>query len=155
MRYFLRAVKYFIVVCILFSLIIAGLMLVGAVSTDINVLFRAGWKSVGLIALMFLGVSAVYPKFGYAKRMASVPGEDAELRPGVKAFFAERGYKLESETPEAMTFRSGSAWHRIVTFGEDRITVTPEFGGYGVEGLGRDIVRIISGLEYKLRSKED
>ena len=54
-----------------------------------------------------------------------------------------------------MTFRSGSTWHRIVTFGEDRITVTPEFGGYGVEGLGRDIVRIISGLEFKLRSKED
>ncbi|MBR6054976.1 MAG: hypothetical protein IKP46_06520 [Bacteroidales bacterium] len=155
MKYFARAVKYFIGICILFTLIIIGLMLIGAVSKDINVLFRAGWKSVGMIALMFLGVSAVYPKFGYAKRLASIPGEDAELRPKVKEFFAERGYRLENETPEAMTFRSGSTWHRIVTMGEDRITVTPEFGGYGVEGLNRDIVRIKSGLEYRLRPNGD
>lgn len=155
MKYFLRAVKYFLGICILFTLIIGALMLAKVVSTDINVLFRAGWKSVGLIALMFLCVSAVYPKFGYAKRHASVAGEDAEMRPAVKEFFQGRGYVLESETPEQMTFRSGSTWHRITTFGEDRITVTPEFGGYGVEGLGRDIVRLISGLEYKLRAKED
>lgn len=147
--------KYFIGVCLLFTLIIGALMLAKVVSTDINVLFRAGWKSVGLIALMFLCVSAVYPKFGYAKRHASVAGEDAEMRPSVKEFFQGRGYVLESETPEQMTFRSGSTWHRITTFGEDRITVTPEFGGYGVEGLGRDIVRLISGLEYKLGAKED
>ena len=155
MRYFLRSVKYFIGVCLLFTLIIGALMLAKVVSTDINVLFRAGWKSVGLIALMFLGVSAVYPKFGYAKRHASVAGPDEELRPAVKEFFQGRGYVLESETPEQMTFRFGSTWHRITTFGEDRITVTPEFGGYGVEGLGRDIVRLISGLEFKLRAKED
>ena len=155
MKYFLRSVKYFLGVSILFTLIIGALMLTGYVSTDVNVLFRAGWKSVGLIALMFLGVSAVYPKFGYAKRHASVAGPDEELRPAVKEFFRERGYDLESDTPEQMTFRTRSAWHRITTFGEDRITVTPEFGGYGIEGLGRDVVRIISGLEYKLRVKED
>lgn len=155
MKYFLRAVKYFLGICILFTLIIGALMLARVVSTDINVLFRAGWKSVGLIALMFLCVSAVYPKFGYVRRHASVPGEDAEMRPAVKEFFQGRGYVLENETSEQMTFRSGSTWHRIMTFGEDRITVTPEFGGYGVEGLGRDIVRLISGLEYKLRARED
>ena len=155
MRYVLRSVKYFLGVSILFTLIIGALMLTGYVSTDVNVLFRAGWKSVGLIALMFLGVSAVYPKFGYTKRHASVAGEDSELRPAVKEFFRERGYDLENDSPEQMTVRSRSAWHRITTFGEDRITVIPEFGGYGIEGLGRDVVRIISGLEYKLRSKED
>ena len=79
---------------------------------------------ISLLALMFLGVSAVYPKFGYAKRHASVAGPDEELRPAVKEFFRERGYDLESDTPEQMTFRTRSAWHRITTFGEDRITVT-------------------------------
>jgi len=53
-----------------------------------------------------------------------------------------------------MTFRSKSLANRIFRMGEDRITITKSLGGFEVEGLSRDIVRIVFALEYKLRDPE-
>ena len=38
---------------------------------------------------------------------------------------------------------------------EDRITMTKEPGGFVVEGLRRDIVRLISFLEFKFNNNDD
>ena len=66
----------------------------------------------------------------------------------------ERGYTLESENDGTMTFRSRSVLNRIFRLGEDRVTVTKTLGGFEVEGLARDIVRIVFALEYKLRDPD-
>ena len=155
MKYIVRAVKYFISVCVLAALIILVLVLLGYVSSDVDVMFQKGWKSIGYIAIMFAVVSAIYPRFGYKKRLAGALGDFADLRPGVVSYMEEHGYVLESEDEEKMTFRSRSVLNRIFRVWEDRVTIEKTLGGFEVEGLTRDITRIVYGLEYKFRNSDN
>ena len=154
MKYIVRAVKYFIYICVLVTIILSVLVLAHFVSSDINVMFKEGWKSVAKIALVFAGIAAIYPLFGYRKLLAGVLGELGGLRDGVVKCMEERGYRLESEDGETMKFRSRSVLNRIFRVWEDRITVTKTLGGFEVEGLSRDVARIVPALEYRFRNPE-
>ena len=139
-RYIIRAVKYFCWFAILFTLIISALAFTKFVPADNGVagLFVHGWKSVLEIAGVFLVFSALYPKFGYQKRQVSIPGEWSEVSAEVKGYFADRG--------EYRGVRIARLW-------EDRITVTPVFGGVELEGPAKDLARLVSHMEYKLRGE--
>lgn len=154
MRYFIRAVKYFIYICVLVAVLLLILVLFKVVSSDINVMFRYGWKSVGLIAAMFAAVSAFYPLFGYSKRLATVLGELDGLHKDVISYMESltRNYSLESEDGEKMTFRSRSFIQRLIW--DDRITIEKGLGGFYVEGVSKEVVKIVSGLEYKFRNPD-
>lgn len=154
MRYIIRAVKYFIYIWVIVIIILTALVLMNLVSSDINVMFQHGWKSVGLMAVMFAAVSAFYPLFGYTKRLAAVLGElDANDKEVIEYMTGDvRKYKLESQDGEKMTFRSRSVLRRIIW--DDRITIEKGLGGYYVEGVGREVAKIISGLEYKFRNPD-
>lgn len=154
MKYLIRSVKYFLYITVVITLILCILVLLKMVSPDINVMFKNGWKSVGLILGMFAAVSAIYPMFGYTKRLATVLGDFADLRNGVVEYMESRGYSLETESEEKMTFRSRSVMNRIFRVWEDRITLEKGLGGFYVEGLSRDITRIVAGLEYKFRNPD-
>ena len=65
-----------------------------------------------------------------------------------------RGYRLERDEEGLMTFRNRSALVRFFRVWEDRITFTPTHSGYTIEGLNRDIVRMISGIEYKFQNRD-
>ena len=147
MKYIVRAVKYFIYICVLVTIILLVLVLTHFVSSDINVMFKEGWRSVAKILLVFAGIAAIYPLFGYRKLLAGVLGELGGLRDGVVKCMEERGYRLESEDGETMTFRSRSVLNRIFRVWEDRITVTKTLGGFEVEGLSRDVARRVPALE--------
>ncbi len=149
-RYIVRAVKYFCWFAVLFVLVISALVFTKFVPTDNGVegLFIRGWISVLEIAGVFLVFSAVYPKFGYQKRQVGIPGEWNEVSARVKEYFEWRGdYRLESETPEHLCFRARKTGLRIARLWEDRLTVTPTFGGVEIEGPSKDIARIVSSME--------
>ncbi len=57
MKYLRRALKYFIRMAFLVVVIIGVLMAAGLVSSDINIAFRDGWRSVGMIAAILGGIS--------------------------------------------------------------------------------------------------
>ncbi len=152
MRYILRAIKYFVYICVIVTIILAALVLLKAVSPDINVMFRPGWKSVGLIAAMFAGVSAFYPLFGYTKRLATVLGEIEGLRDDVVKYMDTKGYRLELEQDGKMIFRSRSFMTRLIW--DDRITIEKGLGGFYVEGVSREVAKIVSGLEFKFRTPD-
>lgn len=154
MRYIVRALKYFVQVFLIFTVILAVLMLAGAISTDINTVFTGGWKSVGWIAVMFAAVSLLYPRFGYAGRGLALPGEYRELKPGIAEYMQARGYVAEHEEDENLSFRLASGFGRLSRMYEDRITFTRELGGFRVEGPNKDVVRIISGLSMKFRNND-
>ena len=154
MKYIVRAVKYFIYICVLVTIILSVLVLAHFVSSDINVMFKEGWKSVAKIALVFAGIAAIYPLFGYRKLLAGVLGELGGLHDGVVKCMEERGYRLESEDGETMKFRSRSVLNRIFRVWEDRITITKTLGGFEVEGLSRDVARIVPALEYRFRNPD-
>lgn len=155
MKYLVRVIKYFIFICIIMTLIMGALMLSGVVSSDIDALFRNGYDSLWQIALMFLAVSALYPKFGFSKRGAIIPGTYDEIRPGLMDYMTSHGYVLESEDGENLTFRRKSPIHRLTRMLEDRLTFTRELPGFYIEGLTKDVIKIVGGLEYKFRQGEE
>ena len=115
-------------------------------------MFRNGFKSVGQILLLFAVVAAIYPKVGFCKRKAVVEGEFEDLKDGIKIIMEDRGYRLESENGEKMTFRLTSKINAVARMLEDRVTVCAVPDGLEVEGITKDVIRIISNLEYRLRS---
>lgn len=148
LKYTVRAVKYFFYFSILLVVIMGILVFAHVVDGNIETMFRDGYNSLWQIALMFAAVSSVYPVFGFVKKTAVIPGEYSEIHDGIIRFMEGRGYRLESENNENMTFRSRTFFNRLARMCEDRITMTRVLGGYEVEGMRKDVIRLIYGLEH-------
>ena len=155
MKYLVRVLKYFVFITVVMALILFVLAQLGIVEKDVNAMFRNGWDSLWQIGLMFLVVSAVYPRVGFCRRGARIPGTYEEIRPGLVHYMAERGYEIETEEGENLTFRRKGFLARLgkLLF-EDRITFERDRAGYYIEGRTKDVVRIISGLEHIFRDGE-
>ena len=152
MTYLRRAIKYFIQTCLLLAIIIGILMLSGMVSKDISVAFTHGWKSVWWILAIFAVMALVYPFFGYQKRSIHVKGDPALARDGIVEALKIRGYVPESEADGILKFHLSSPVNRAFRFWEDTITLTSVLGGWEVEGLSRDLVRVVSSIEQYFRN---
>ena len=151
MTYLRRALKYFIQVTLLMTIIIGALMATGLVSTQVEVAFQHGWKSVWWILAIFAVMSAVYPVFGYQKRKIYLKGDPAEARDGIVEAMHRRGYVLESEQEGVLKFHLTAPVNRATRLWEDTITLTPVLGGFEAEGLSRDLVRVVSAIELYFR----
>ena len=149
MKYFVRAVKYFIYFSLLTTLIVGALVLIGAVEGNIDYIFEGGWDSIWKIAVFFAAVSAIYPKLGFIRREVPVEKDWNEVRSGILEFFADRRYVIETETPDQVTFRLRGISGRLPKMYEDRITLTRTAGGFELEGLRKDVIRLASGLEHR------
>ena len=155
MKYLIRVLKYFVFITVLMGLILFVLSAAGLVEKNISAMFKNGYDSLWQIAIMFLAVSALYPKFGFCKRGATVPGPWEEVRPAVVSFMEDRGYVLEKEDGENLSFRKKSFIGRLGSLlFEDRITFERYLPGFYIEGRTRDVARIVSGLEYKFREED-
>jgi len=146
MKYIVRSIKYFIYFVLLLIVLIGLMKLFGMVEGGIESIFKDGWDSVGKIAILFALVSAVYPMVGFVKRMAIVPGEYSEAREKLISTMRERGYELEKEEGENLSFRLRGPVSRFFRMFEDRLTFTRTFSGFEVEGYRKDVYRIINAL---------
>lgn len=154
MRYLVRAVKYFFYFLIIFVVLMALMIAFGFVEADIDTMFRNGTESLWQIGVMLVIFGAAYPFFGFAKKEAWITGEYSEIRSGVLAYMESRGYVLESEEGENLTFRCAGPLNRTFRMFEDRITLTRSITGFTMEGLRKDVVRLAMGLEYRFRNGE-
>ena len=108
MKYTVRAIKYFFYFAILTSLIITALVLIGAVEGDINAIFEGGAQALWKIAVFYAAIAAVYPKVGFITRKVDVNRDWSEIRDESIAFFQDRRYEIESETPDKISFPSST-----------------------------------------------
>lgn len=154
MKYIIRVIKYFVYISLIMTLILVVLAAAGFISKDINVIFRDGYRSLWKIGAMFLAVAAVYPRFGFTKRGAIILGEYKDIRDGIVEFMKDRNYVLEKEEGENLYFRQKSALNRATRMFEDRISLTRDMSGFYVEGLTKDVTRLVYGLEYKFKEGE-
>ena len=153
MTYLRRALKYFIQMTLIVAVIILALMWAGVVSWNLNVAFQNGIKSVWWILAIFAVISLAYPYFGYQKRKINVKGDPALAKPGLIEAMKGRGYELASEDADGvLKFRLSSPVNRIPRMWEDTITLSPVLGGWEVEGLTRDLVRVIGSIDYYFRN---
>ena len=148
-RYLVRAVKYFLYILILLALVIAALVMFHVVEPNLATMFKNGYNSLWQILVMFGVLALVYPFFGYMKKGALVPGEYSEIAPEVKDVMSERGYVLVEEEGENMVFRRRDFLSRLTRSFEDKLTFTRDVAGFYVEGLRKDVVRIVYAIEYR------
>ena len=147
MKYIIRSLKYFCYLIILLTLIILALVLTGFVEADLSKMFVNGYDSLWQIALIMLAFAALYPRFGFSKRTAHVYGSPEEIRSDVLRVMEVLGYRLESEKEGSWAFLRRSGVSRALKMWEDRITLTASAAGLEVEGLTRDLMRVVSALE--------
>ena len=150
MRYFIRAVKYFIYFVLIFIVMMAVLVFIGAADGNISTMFRGGYSALWKIALMFAVISAIYPSVGFIRKEVLLPGSWEEDKDTIRDFMEKRGYVLESEGTGTMSFRkTGSG--KFTRMYEDRIILTAKIGGVDMEGMRKDVVRLAMGLESRFR----
>lgn len=149
MKYILRALRYFLFISCLFGLILAVLILTKIVESNVETLFRNGYDSLWQIEAAFFVLSFAYPKIGYVKKGAIVPGEYSAIRVPIIELMKSRGYELVSEEGENLIFRPANAFSRIFRKSDGTVTMTRELPGFYIEGAAKDVVRLVSALEYK------
>ena len=147
MKYIIRSLKYFCYLMVLLALIILALVLTGFVEADLSKMFVNGYDSLWQIALIMLVFALIYPRFGFSKRTAHLYGAPEELRPDVLRAMERLGYRLEQEQDGTWTFLRRSAFSRALKMWEDRISISTGGAGLEIEGLTRDLPRIVSALE--------
>ena len=147
MKYFIRALKYYAYLLILLVLIVVVLVLTGFVEADLSKMFVNGYDSLWQIALIMLAFALLYPRFGFSKRTAHIYGSPEELRPNILKVMEGLGYRLEGEEDGKFRVLRRSGLSRALKMWEDRITLMPLGAGMEVEGLTRDLSRVVSGLE--------
>lgn len=159
MRYFIRAIKYFVYFSLMLVVMMAALYAMNMTDSTAqdfpSMFFRNGYDSLKLIILVFAGVSAIYPLVGFTKTKAIVPGEEKETAKTVTSYMEERGYVLEKTEGADLSFRARSLGKKILRMFEDRIIFQKDFSGYLVKGMRKDVVRIVHGVEVKARANED
>ena len=153
MKYFIRAVKYFFYFAFLTTAIVLVLVATGMTSSDINELFEGGYNALWKMAIFFAIVGAVYPKLGFISRKMYIQKGKDEIRDAAVEYMSERSYGFESETPDSMTFRYRGTIGRFTRMYEDRIILTRTEDGYIMEGLRKDVMRLATGLEYRLNPR--
>ena len=147
MKYLVRAVKYFFYLMVILALIIAVLIALKVVESDISQIFVNGYDSLWQIALMMAAFAALYPRFGFSTRSARVLGSDEEVVPHVIRVMEEHGYRLENRDGADMSFRKRDVLSRAFKMWEDRLIFTRRASGYDIEGLTRDLVRVVAAVE--------
>lgn len=150
MQYFIRAVKYFFYFAILTTLILSVLVIIGAVEGNIESMFSDGYNAIWKMAIFFILVAAVYPKFGFINRRLYVDGDWDTLKNTAQTYMAERRYILVSENGDEVTFRCKDIASRISKMYEDTVVLKKTEDGYFLEGLRKDVIRLAAGLEHRL-----
>jgi hypothetical protein len=150
MKYFIRAVKYFFYFAFLTTAIVLVLVATGMASSNIDELFEGGYNALWKMAIFFAVVGAVYPKLGFISRKMYIQKGKDEIRDAAVEYMSERSYGFESETPDSITFRYRGTLGRLTRMYEDRIVLTRTEDGYIMEGLRKDVMKLATGLEYRL-----
>ena len=155
MKYLVRSVKYFFYFSFICAAMVSILVLIGAANSDINTIFRDGYKSIAQIALFFALVAAVYPKLGFANRGTYIREDWSKIKSETIEYMYEKRYVLESESDQMITFRLKGFAGKAIKMYEDRITLAWNGDMWFMEGLRKDVMRLSSGLEHRLTKKNE
>ena len=155
MTYLRRAFKYLIQLTLIFTVLVGILMLAGMIPLDVALAFRKGWESIWLILGIFAVMAAIYPLFGYGKRVIPSTGDPSQLWDSVEQAMEARGYIKAGEGEDgSRRYPLRSVVNRAARLWEDTVTVSPVLGGFQAEGLSRDIARVAMSIDHKLNRYE-
>lgn len=146
MKYFVRSLKYFFALCVLF-VALTWLMTATSALTLEGVLYEMFHTDRYLrVMLVIIALAAAYPRFGFVVR--KVEGDIEENREQIINAFRSAGFSLRSDENGVMTFRADSFGQKLLLLGEDEIKVS-QYGQWIVlDGIRRGVARV----QYRLDS---
>ncbi|MCF0173439.1 MAG: hypothetical protein HUJ91_06925 [Bacteroidales bacterium] len=151
MKYLVRSLKYLCYFALFFIIIVLILSLLQNRNiSDFQSMFVPGslWK----IALIFAGVSAVYPAVSYRKYKMVLEDDFEKYHDTILATMKAADYRLESEQEGEMVFRSDRAAIRLSRIWEDTITFSLKDSRLVlIDGPFRDTSRIARSVQYNFR----
>ncbi len=150
MKYLVRSVKYFFYFAFWTTVIVLALVATGLASGDINEIFEGGWNAIWKIAIFFAIVAAVYPKLGFITRDMEMDKELVDIRDEVVKYMEARGYVLEGESADSLSFRYRRLAGRLTRMNEDRLIMTKSGSTWTMEGLRKDVMKVATGLSYHI-----
>ncbi len=147
MKYFLRAFKYLLSLCILYFGVIYAMHAFGLSALPPQQTFAVllgssrGWIMIGAV----LTLSFSYPVFGFMKQ--EVTGDMVKHRDQIIAAFAANGFALKDSSNGEMIFASDNLIKKITFLFEDQVTVSQVGDKLVVEGIRRAVPYVIYRLE--------
>ena len=154
MRYLVRALKYIVYFAVIFFLMVSIIYLFSsqkAAGLSLVDLFKEG--SLPLIALFFVAVSAVYPALSFQKKELYLNGTSTKYAEMVDGVMKSLDYEREKQEEGCVTYIKKGAYARFSRMYEDRITFTTADNPVLVEGYRKDLLRILSLLNYRIRQE--
>ncbi|MFI3292167.1 MAG: hypothetical protein SNG27_01305 [Rikenellaceae bacterium] len=147
MKYFLRAIKYLLSLCILYFAVIYAMYAFGlsALPPEQTLAILVGSSRGWIMIVAVLALSFSYPVFGFMKQ--EVSGDIVANRDQIIAAFAANGFSLKSSSQGEMIFESDNLIKKITFLFEDRITVAQVGDKLVVEGIRRAVPFVIYRLE--------
>ena len=152
MRYVIRSVKYFILICVLY-VALEWAMLTFAPDATIEGLtlgelltLRFESERGMLLVAAFVGLAAFYPLFGFMKMRIE---NSCYERDGIRLNNAMRtyGFKLKEERGNVKIYGAEGILRRVTLMFEDEIEVHQVDGGIELRGLRRTVARV--GYQFK------
>ena len=156
MKYFIRACKYLLYFFILFVIMVGIIYLLSpekSQGVSVTQLFKAG--SLPKLLIFFACISAIYPKFAFIQRKLYINGTFEENRECITEAFLNMGYELESEGPQAISFRLKQTSMKISRMWEDRVTVNISDNPLIIDGYRRDVDRIARHISFLIAQREN
>lgn len=155
MKYLIRAIKYFFYFAVLCTLIVSALVFTGMTGSNIEDIFADGYNSLWQIAVFFMIVAAIYPKFGFYTIHIPTDKSWEDICDAAKSYLGDSRYVPEETDGAHATFRLRSTAGKLTKMYEDRLTITRTPDGFTMEGLRKDVMRFSAGLSYRLGPKEE
>ena len=154
MRYFIRILKYLIYFAVIFFLMVGIIYLFSsqkAAGLSFADLFKEG--SLPKIAIFFVIVAAIYPYLSFQKKELYLNGPFTKYAEMVNEIMKSLGYEVENQEEGCVTYRKASAYQRLTRMYEDRISFNTTDNPVIVEGYRKDLMRILSLINYRVRQE--
>lgn len=141
MRYFLRALKYFFKIVIIFAAIVLVLkfILPQYKGESIPGMFKDGMNSIYMIIGIFAVFSGIYPLLTYGKKVVPVPAGNVKER--INNAMIQRDYTLLREDETTLVYTQ-SKIGRMLNNDFDAVTITLGDENIEIEGFRKEITRI-------------
>lgn len=141
MRYFLRALKYFFKIVIIFAAIVLVLkfILPQYKGESIPGMFKDGMNSIYMIIGIFAVFSGIYPLLTYGKKVVPVPSGNVKER--INNAMIQRDYTLLREDETTLVYTQ-SKIGRMLNNDFDAVTITLGDENIEIEGFRKEITRI-------------
>ena len=154
MRYLIRALKYLLYFAIIFVLMVGIIYLFSsqrAAGLSFADLFKEG--SLPKIMLFFVAVAALYPYLSFQKKELYLNGPFTNYAEMIDEVMQSLDYVPEKKEADCVTYVKRSAYGRLTRMYEDRITFFTTDNPVIVEGYRKDLLRIFSLINHRVRQE--